>query len=280
MTGANEPHSNGRMPWWSTLTLWFSFSSLATVSGIPMPLRSWPWVLWHQHPLASGAAVGTHNPDHALPSSQPWCQPQPWPFNALPSKHLSDVTIYLRASFWSFSSISKKVSMMWSILSQYTCAFCGILRSWVGEIFWIIIWHLNNVGFGCATLCHTGFLSVSVSHNALDADLMWGTQGCGFHKSKVHNEIFGTKPWLLNVMGCMCTLIFTNHIVTFVNANQWESRIHNYCSISQQSRQSLSVRSKEMINFQHVVWSLACARHGRYLVEKLKSVNNDVTSLT
>ena len=37
------------------------------------------------------------------------------------------------------------------------------------------------------------------------------------------------------------------------------------------------VRSKEMINFQ-LVWSLAHARHGRYLVENLKSVNYDVTS--
>ena len=39
------------------------------------------------------------------------------------------------------------------------------------------------------------------------------------------------------------------------------------------------MRSKEMISFQ-LVWSLACARHGRYLVEILKSVNYDVTSST
>ena len=37
--------------------------------------------------------------------------------------------------------------------------------------------------------------------------------------------------------------------------------------------------SKELMGFQ-LMWSLACARHGRNLVEILKSVNYNVTLLT
>ena len=65
----------------------------------------------------------------------------------------------------------------------------------------------------------------------------------------------------------------------FCQFNQWESRILNQCSISQQSRQNLLVRSKEMNNFQ-LHWSIAYARQERKLVENLKSVNYNVTLST
>ena len=39
------------------------------------------------------------------------------------------------------------------------------------------------------------------------------------------------------------------------------------------------IRSKELMGFQ-LMWSPACVRHGRNLVENLKSANYDVTSLT
>ena len=38
-------------------------------------------------------------------------------------------------------------------------------------------------------------------------------------------------------------------------------------------------RSKELMDFQ-MMWYLACARHGRNLVENLKSVDYNITSLT
>ena len=65
----------------------------------------------------------------------------------------------------------------------------------------------------------------------------------------------------------------------FCQSNQWESRILNHCSISQQRRWSLSTRSKEMITSQ-LGWSTAHARQGRKLVENLKLANYNVTSST
>ena len=127
------------------------------------------------------------------------------------SSHLSEGILLII-----FKHFQESIHDVVYLISIHLC-FCRILSSWVGEIFQIIIWHLKNVGFGCATLCHTGFLSVSVTHDALNADLMWGAQSCGLHKSKVQNEIFGAKPQLLKVLGCMCTLIFTDSTVTFVN---------------------------------------------------------------